>query len=64
MLHQAESTDYVDPEAVRAEVLEARRFYNSRGWPIIDVSRRAIEETAAEVLSLLTRRRQAQAAES
>jgi len=58
MLHQSETTDYVDPEAVRAEVLEARRFYNSHGWPVIDVSRRAIEETAAEVLSLLARRRQ------
>ena len=63
MLNQAPSTDYVDPEAVRAEVLEARRFYNSRGWPVIDVSRRAIEETAAEVLSLLSRRRMAASAQ-
>ncbi len=61
MLHQSESTDYVDPEAVRAEVLEARRFYNSHGWPVIDVTRRAIEETAAEVLGLLARRRQTKA---
>ena len=61
MLNQTESSDYVDPESVRAEVLEARRFYNSHGWPVIDVSRRAIEETAAEVLSLLTRHKQVRA---
>ena len=60
MLNQGEATDYVDPEAVRAEVLEARRYYNARGWPVIDVTRRAVEETAAEILSLLARRRQAQ----
>ena len=64
MLNQGEVTDYVDPDTVRAEVLEARRYYNSRGWPVIDVSRRAIEETAAEVLGLLTRRREAQATQS
>ncbi len=58
MLNQTEASDYVDPEAVRAEVLEARRLYNSRGWPVIDVTRRAIEETAAEIVGLLVRRRQ------
>ncbi len=58
MLNQTEATDYVDPEAVRAEVLEARRFYNANGWAVIDVTRRAIEETAAEIVGLLVRRRQ------
>ena len=57
MLNQADSSAYVDPEAVRAEVLEARRYFARRGWPVIDVSRRAIEETAAEIMGLLARRR-------
>ncbi|MBV6634107.1 MAG: kinase/pyrophosphorylase [Alphaproteobacteria bacterium] len=58
MLKQDEQTDYVDPDKVRAEVLEARRYYAKHGWPVIDVTRRSIEETAAEVMMLLTRRRQ------
>jgi [pyruvate, water dikinase]-phosphate phosphotransferase / [pyruvate, water dikinase] kinase len=58
MLNQAEMTDYVDPERVRSEVLEARRLFVRHGWPVVDVTRRAIEETAAEILSLLARRRQ------
>jgi regulator of PEP synthase PpsR (kinase-PPPase family) len=58
MLNQSEATDYVDLEAVRAEVLEARRFYTSHGWAVLDVSRKAIEETAAEVMSLLSKHRQ------
>lgn len=47
------TTEYVDEEAVRAELLWARRLCNSRGWPVIDVTRRSIEETAATVLQLM-----------
>jgi [pyruvate, water dikinase]-phosphate phosphotransferase / [pyruvate, water dikinase] kinase len=60
------STDYVDEEAVKAELLWARRLCNRRGWPVIDVTRRSIEETAVTVLHLMEawheRRRKAEAA--
>ncbi len=46
------NTDYVDEETVKAELLWARRLCNRRGWPVIDVTRRSIEETAATVLQL------------
>ncbi|MBI1214742.1 MAG: pyruvate, phosphate dikinase/phosphoenolpyruvate synthase regulator [Alphaproteobacteria bacterium] len=52
-LGELRETDYLDAERVKDEVKEARRFYNKRGWPIIDVTRRSIEETAAEILGLL-----------
>jgi regulator of PEP synthase PpsR (kinase-PPPase family) len=42
--------DYVDAEAVRAEILAAKRVCAARGWPIVDVTRRSIEETAATVI--------------
>ena len=48
-----DSTDYVDPEAVAAELLWARRLCARRGWPVVDVTRRSIEETAATVLQLM-----------
>ncbi len=56
LLNQNESSTYVDPEVVRAEVTDARRMFTRRGWPVIDVSRRSIEETAAEIMMLLARR--------
>jgi regulator of PEP synthase PpsR (kinase-PPPase family) len=56
MLHQDESTDYTDIEAVRDEVAQARRLFAQHHWPVIDVSRRSIEETAATILKLLARR--------
>lgn len=46
-----DQTDYVDPESVRAEVAFARKLCQQRGWPIIDVSRRSIEETAATIMN-------------
>lgn len=63
LLNQADDTDYVDPEVVRAEVSEARRLYSRRGWPVIDVTRRSIEETAAEIMMLLARRQPGRRAE-
>lgn len=56
LLNQNDKSTYVDPEVVRAEVTEARRMYTRRGWPVIDVTRRSIEETAAEIMMLLARR--------
>jgi len=61
------STEYIDEEAVKSELLWARRLCNRRGWPVIDVTRRSIEETAATVLQLMEawheRRRKASEAE-
>lgn len=51
-LQEDDDTDYVDPEQVRAEIQEARRLFNKMKWPVIDVSRRSIEETAAEIFEL------------
>src|SRR5690349_20413075 len=47
------TTDYVDPDSVKTEILAARRLCTARGWPVIDVTRRSIEETAATVLQLM-----------
>jgi len=57
MIAQDENTDYVDPEMVRAEVLACRRLCTKNGWPVLDVSRRSIEETAAAVIQMLERHR-------
>lgn len=58
-LNQAPETDYVDVERVREEVAYARRMFADRGWPVIDVTRRSIEESAAEILRLYQERQAA-----
>ena len=53
-LHQDTDTDYVDMQAVNEEVINARRLFNAKGWPRIDVTRRSIEDTAAAIIGLHT----------
>ena len=50
------NTDYADFDALRKEVLEARRLFIRRGWPIIDASHRSIEQTAAMIIDMLRKR--------
>jgi regulator of PEP synthase PpsR (kinase-PPPase family) len=54
---QHSTNDYVDRTAVAEEVAFSRRLCAQRGWPVIDVTRRSIEETAAAVIALLDERR-------
>ena len=55
MLQQAGETPYIDPTLVRDEITQARRYFAERSWPVIDVTRRSIEETAAAVMAQLAR---------
>jgi hypothetical protein len=48
---------YIDREAVAEEIAASRRLCAKHGWPLIDVTRRSIEETAAAILALLGERR-------
>jgi hypothetical protein len=58
-LNQAPETDYVDREAVSGELAFARRLFADNGWPVIDVTRRSIEETALAIVKLCTERYEA-----
>jgi len=49
---QSHLDTYVDREAIAAEIAETRQLCARRGWPVIDVTRRSIEETAAAILRL------------
>ena len=57
-LRQEDETSYVDLEQVRAEITEARRLFAANNWPVLNVSRRSIEETAAAIMQLLKKHRE------
>ena len=57
-LKENRSSAYIDVDNVREEIVQARRLYERQGWPVIDVTRRSVEETAAAVMNLLTSGRQ------
>ncbi len=56
-LGEVRDTSYADLESVRAEVTATRKLFDAQDWPVIDVSRRSVEETAAAVMNLLAERR-------
>jgi [pyruvate, water dikinase]-phosphate phosphotransferase / [pyruvate, water dikinase] kinase len=60
-LGEVRDTAYADLDSVRAEVTATRKLFESQNWPVIDVSRRSVEETAAAVMNLLAERRDAPA---
>ena len=53
-LREERESSYIDTEAVREEIIRARRLFERHGWPVIDVTRRSVEETAAAVINVLT----------
>ena len=55
-LNQAPETDYVNEDKVKAETQYARRMFADNGWPMIDVTRRSIEESAAAIINLYNER--------
>ena len=55
-LNEGTETAYVDEERVEKEVQFARRMFADNGWPVIDVTRRSIEETAAAIIRLYNER--------
>jgi len=61
-LRHDDESDYADVDRVTDEVAEARKLFARNGWPVIDVTKRSIEEAAATISQLLTRRREEQGA--
>ena len=51
---RGELAPYSDIDLITEEVRDARRLFARNGWPVIDVTRRSVEETAAAVIQLHT----------
>ncbi len=58
-MNEGRQSAYVEADAVREEIVRARRLFDRCGWPVIDVTRRSVEETAAAVVNLLNARQTA-----
>jgi len=54
-MNEQELTDYADLDKIAEEVASARKLFNKHKWPIIDVTRRSVEETAAAIINLHSR---------
>jgi regulator of PEP synthase PpsR (kinase-PPPase family) len=53
MLADKNLGDYVDRDRITAEIAYSRKICAQNRWPVIDVTRRSVEESAAQILKLL-----------
>ena len=44
--------EYTDLKSIKEEVTKSKQLFNKYKWPIIDVTRRSVEETAASILKI------------
>ena len=56
-LGQESATDYINIEAIEQEVVESRKLFSKLACPVIDVTKRSVEETAAKIIQLLQEKR-------
>lgn len=56
-LNAGDQTEYVDKDLIARELIHARKLFAKHDWPVIDVTRRSIEETAATIIDWHTARR-------
>ncbi len=51
-LNENKATNYTNIDQVRDEMRQAKRMFLKKGYPVVDVTRRSIEETAAKIITL------------
>ena len=45
--------DYTDLDSIKKEVEDSKNLFKKNNWPIIDVTRKSVEETAASILKII-----------
>jgi len=51
-LKETENTKYIDITTIRNEIENAKKTFKKYKWPMIDVTRKSVEETAASIIKI------------
>lgn len=49
-LLEEKETSYVNLDDIKEEIAESRKLFLKHGWPVIDVTRKSVEEAAAQII--------------
>ncbi len=52
----AVDNDYIDIHKVEEEITAAKRIFANKGWPVIDITRRSVEETSSAIMNILSQK--------
>ncbi|MCE2926916.1 MAG: kinase/pyrophosphorylase [Rickettsiales bacterium] len=59
-INQEQDTNYIDMEYMQREMTESRKLFAKHRWPVIDVTKRSVEETAATIIQYLKKHQEKQ----
>ena len=51
-IREKQSIDYTNLEKIRNEIENAKKTFKKHQWPIVDVTRKSVEETAASIIKI------------
>ena len=51
-LRESDTTKYTNLDDIKDEVLKAKKTFQKYKWPVIDVTRKSVEETAASIIKI------------
>tara|TARA_B100000035_G_scaffold189722_1_gene161983 strand:- start:1424 stop:2245 length:822 start_codon:yes stop_codon:yes gene_type:complete len=51
-IKEVEKTDYIKLEKIQTELANSKKTFQKYQWPIIDVTRKSVEETAASIIKI------------
>jgi hypothetical protein len=51
-LKETENKNYTDIENIKREIIDAKKTFKKYNWPVIDVTRKSVEETAASIIKI------------
>ncbi len=53
IMHEHKIKEYTDLEYIKKEIQDSKNLFKKNNWPVIDVTRRSVEETAASILKII-----------
>ena len=51
-LKENEASDYTNLDKIINEVEQSKKIFKKNKWPVIDVTRKSVEETAASIIKI------------
>ena len=53
LMQENRASNYTDISSIKKEVEESKNLFRKYNWPIIDVTRKSVEETAASIIKII-----------
>ena len=52
-MHENKSSEYVNEQIILSELEDSKKIFKKYNWPVLDVTRKSVEETAASIIKIL-----------